>query len=186
VTARIELASGSRIDQQTFVSGTIEGLAIDQGNLYVLDGQASQLHLLRYPAAATSLSDPPQLLTSAAAALPLDHLSAFLPMTDLFLLDDDGHMLRYDRDGTSLPFEVRTPDGWSGPIAAAAPDGLGGLYLADANGARVVQTGDDGSFVRQLRSSSLDGVRVLHGSGDGRVLYGVSHDGIIAIDIPSL
>jgi hypothetical protein len=176
-SASVRPLSSSRAWQQ------LAGLASDgQGNLYVLDQQPDHLQLLLYPGAGTRLADPPRVLIGPQAGLP-DTASELLPLRDLFVIRDDGSVARYDRLGNPLPFEPVTPDGPLGRVASAAPDGSGGLFLADPDQARIIQTAEDGSFVRQLHADDLAGVRSLHLSPDGGVLYGLGRDGILAIDL---
>jgi hypothetical protein len=162
----------------------VAGLASDtQGNLYVLDQQQpDHLQLLLYPGAGARLADPPRVMVDPQAGLP-EAASELLPLADLFVIRNDGQVARYDRQGSALPFEPITPDGPLSHVASAAPDGSGGLFLADPDQRRIVETAADGTFVRQLHADDLAGLRSLHLSPDGRVLYGVGRDGILAIDL---
>jgi hypothetical protein len=161
----------------------LAGLASDaQGNLYVLDQQADHLQLLLYPGAGARMADPPRVLVDPQLGLP-EAASELLPLEDLFVIRDDGQVARYDRQGKPLPFNPVAPDGPLGHVASAAPDGGGGLFLADPQQSRILETAEDGSFVRQLRADDLVGLRALHLSPDGRALYGLSSDGILAIDL---
>ena len=154
----------------------------EQGNLYVVDSQARQL--LVYPGAAEGLVDPPRVALDADASVPLEHALSLLPLDDFFVLLDDGRVARFDRQGQPRPFELNAPGGRVGPIASLAHDGSGGLYLADPEHERVVQTTVDGGFVRQLRGSSLAGLRALHPGMDYQYLYGLAADGIIDLALP--
>jgi hypothetical protein len=161
----------------------LAGLASDaQGNLYVLDQQPDRLQLLLYPSAGSKLADPPRVLVDPQAGLP-EAASELVPLEDLFVVRGDGQMARYDRQGNSLPFEPVTPEGPLSGVASAAPDGAGGLFLADPQQGRIVETANDGSYLRQFRSDDLAGVRALHLSPDGRVLYGLAHDGIVVLTL---
>jgi hypothetical protein len=176
-SASVRPLASSRAWQQ------VAGLASDaQGNLYVLDQQPDHLRLLLYPGAGSRLADPPRALVDPQAGLP-EAASEVLPLDDLFVVRDDGHVARYDRQGKALPFEPVAPDGALIHVASAAPDGSGGLFLADPEQGRIVETAQDGSFVRQLRANDLAGLRALHLSPDGRVLYGLTHEGILALDL---
>jgi hypothetical protein len=161
----------------------LSGLASDQqGNLYVLDNQADRLQLLAYPGAVSHLTDPPRVLVDPGAGLPVNVID-LLALEDLFVVHQDGWVGRYDRQGNPLPFTARSPEGQLGRVASAAPDGSGGLFLAEPDHARIVETTHEGSFVRQLRATSLQDLRALHLSADRRVLYGLARDGIVAIDL---
>jgi hypothetical protein len=161
----------------------LAGLASDgQGNLYVLDQQPDHLQLLLYPGAGARLVDPPRALIDPRAGLP-EAAGVLLPLNDLFVIRDDGQVARYDRAGQPLPFAPLAPEGPLSRVTSAAPDGGGGLFLADPQQPRIVETADDGSFVRQLRAGELAGLRALRLSPDGRVLYGLNSDGILAIDL---
>jgi hypothetical protein len=128
------------------------------------------------------LQQAEQTTVTVPAGLPAE-VSGLLPLRDLFVVHADGRVARYDRQGNPLPFSARAPEGPLGRVASAAPDGSGGLFLADPDRSRVVETADDGSFVRQLRAGGMQGLRALHLRLDGRVLYGLARDGILAIKL---
>jgi hypothetical protein len=161
----------------------LAGLASDgQGNLYVLDQQPEHLQLLVYPSAGARLADPPRVLLDPQAGLP-EAATELLPLQDLFMIRDDGQVARYDRQGKPLPFEPIAPDGPLSHVVSVAPDNADGLFLADPDQGRIVETAADGTFVRQLQADDLAGVRSLHLSPDGRVLYGLGREGILAVDL---
>jgi hypothetical protein len=67
-----------------------------------------------------------------------------------------------------------------------AADRVGGLYLADAANARVLQVTLDGTVVRELRDPTLAGVRQIQASLDSRRLYGLVAAGVMVFDIPPM
>jgi len=152
------------------------------GNLYVLDSGAQAL--LEYPGASQRLVDPPSPLL-ATRSFGLERVAEVLPLRELYVRLDDGSVRRLTREGQSLDFAVRPPDGSLGPLAALAPDREGGLFLADPAHARILQVTAEGAFVRQLRDPALAGIRQLQSSPDGRRLFGLVASGVLAFDLPA-
>jgi hypothetical protein len=155
------------------------------GRLFVLDSGTRRL--LGYTATAQQLADPPRLLLGGASGLDdaaWQHVAEVVSVGDLYLRMDDGEIRRFDAAGNTLSFDARPPDGPLTGVTGIAADRSGGLYLADPAHARIVQTGADGTFVRQLRAAALAGVRELQSSPDGGRLYALVPAGVLALDVP--
>ncbi len=166
----------------------IAALAGVGDSLYVLDGDAGRL--LAYDGVSSGLRPPPRQVLDArtAPAVPFRTTVELVARQDFYFRDQDGTVKRFDRQGRRLPFDVRPPGAPLGPISGIASDGTDGLYLADPLNARVVHASGDGRFLRQLRAAapqSLAGLRGLQLSADGRRLYTLASDGVLAFALPA-
>src|SRR5215471_16482954 len=139
-----------------------------------MSSTAARRHCSSTPARVSVWSTRPLLATRSFG---LERVAEVLPLRELYVRLDDGSVRRLTREGQSLDFAVRPPDGALGPLAALAPDREGGLFLADPAHARILQVTAEGAFVRQLRDPALAGIRQLQSSPDGRRLFGLVASG---------
>jgi hypothetical protein len=136
---------------------SVAGVAAYDGNFYVLDPDANQVH--RYLPALTGFDSEPgaglngQNDLKDAVAMAVDG--------DIFVVKRTGDVLRYEM-GNAADFGL---GGIDRPLDApnaisVAPVGAE-VYLADAGNKRVVVAGKDGVFRRQYVSSALTDIRAI-------------------------
>jgi hypothetical protein len=168
--------------------GELGALGTDlSAHLFVLDSAARQL--LDYPIRDQRPQDPPQLVLEASTAgdLAFDRAAEVIGVEDsVYVRFDDGSVRRFDAQGHEQSFRVQPPDGAPLTVSGMTPDHLGGLYLADANHARVVHTLADGTYLRELRNPALGGLRQLKSSLDGHRLYGLVTAGVLTLAVPDI
>jgi hypothetical protein len=157
------------------------------GELLFLDSGAQQI--LAYPALDHTVVDAPRLLLDATSAprLPFDRVAQILSAGESLVVRlDDGSVHRLGAGGAEQSLAVASGDG-ARPLltSAIAPDRRGGLFLADAGNARIVQTDLQGTVLRELRAPELAAVRAMDVSLDGSRLYALIDSGVVVVDIPA-
>jgi hypothetical protein len=130
---------------------SVASIAAYDGNLYVLDPKANQVH--RYlPAAAGFDSEPSDVLSgnrdlATAQGIAVD--------SDIFVFLKDGRVRRF-RAGADMEFPVA---GIDRPIKAPTDitivSAAEEIFVADSGNKRVVVAGKNGNFKRQYVSNSF-------------------------------
>ncbi|MGC8838981.1 MAG: hypothetical protein ACP5UM_11250 [Anaerolineae bacterium] len=124
-----------------------------QGRLYLLD--PPQRQILRYPPTRDGYTSPPEKYFVAEGGEDLQGVVDLAIDGFVYLLYGDGRIAKYEM-GQPLPFAAQPPpDGWKGVTALfTGPDtgtasAVRYLYVADADGRRVVRLSKDGEFLCQ-------------------------------------
>jgi sugar lactone lactonase YvrE len=161
-------------------------MATSTPDVYLLDTANSQVW--RYPEAVTGYesspagwwdSNPPNL--SHAIAMALDG-------TDLYIMQSDGSMLKYDYAVNPQKFvkPVLKPP-LTTPIGFTTGKGLNYVWVADPAHGRILQLDKSGNYVRTYRSSSsgmnLHQILSISISPDGKTLYVLTNSKIF--DFPT-
>jgi hypothetical protein len=124
---------------------------------------------------------------TSAPRLPFDRVAQILSAGESLVVRlDDGSVHRLGAGGAEQSLAVASGDG-ARPLltSAIAPDRRGGLFLADAGNARIVQTDLQGTVLRELRAPELAAVRAMDVSLDGSRLYALIDSGVVVVDIPA-
>jgi len=158
---------------------SVAGIAAYDGNLYVLDPKANQVH--RYlPAAAGFDSEPSDVLSgnrdlATAQGIAVD--------SDIFVFLKDGRVRRF-RAGADMEFPlagidrpIKAPTDIT--IVSAAEE----MFVADSGNKRVVVAGKDGNFRRQYVSNSFTDLRALALDSSGAQLYVITSDTLLTAPI---
>jgi hypothetical protein len=137
----------------TGVSAGARRIDTFDGNLYMLDVTARQVW--RYLPAADGYPALPETYFETPPA-GIENTIDMAIDGNVYLLYSDGTIHKY-LAGTPTPgFEMRgLPSPISGPVALAVDPETptdSGIYVADADGARILHFTGDGRFVRQIRS----------------------------------
>lgn len=160
----------NRLDGATHLSlreqsslGSVGQLAIYNGRLYLADERSNQI--FRYLPAGLAYDDPPTEWFNEQVQGDLSALVAMAIDGDIWLLSEDGSLLRY-REGEQLPFSLERIPGIGGLLTDFVmdmePEGL--LYLADATEERILVYDKDGRYVEQYIDAermALAGLRGL-------------------------
>jgi hypothetical protein len=166
--------------RRTGTWSSVAAIATFDGNLYVLDPTANQVH--RYlPAAEGFDSEPTTLLNGQ---IELDDAVAMAVDGDIFVALEDGHVRRF-RNGSDAGFPL---GGIDRPITAASDIAVVAeaqeVYVADTGNKRVVVAGKDGSFHRQLVSGAFTDLRAIATDTAAAQLYVVIGDTLLTAPIP--
>ncbi|MBV9577654.1 MAG: hypothetical protein JO057_03585 [Chloroflexi bacterium] len=156
------------------------------GELVFLDSDAGRI--LTYPAPNNGVVDAPRVVVDAVSApyLPWQRVAQIVTTGEsLILRFDDGSVHRLAADGIDQPLTVQSTDGRPVETSALATDRAGGLYLADPDNARIVQTDLRGNLQREMRAAEFASVRAMDVSLDGQRLYALIDSGILVVDIPA-
>ncbi|HLF70809.1 MAG TPA: hypothetical protein VI759_01460 [Dehalococcoidia bacterium] len=161
--------------RRTNTWASVAGIATYDGNLYVLDPQANQVH--RYLPAATGFdSEPSDILASQqnlkdAQGLAVDG--------DVFVFFKDGAVHRY-KAGSDAGFTFggidRLPKAL---IDMALVPAAQEVYLADSGNKRIIVAGEDGIFRRQLVSSAFTDLRAIAVDPNATQIYVVVGDALL-------
>lgn len=151
-------------------------MAAYEGNLYVLDAKANQVH--RYlPAASGFDSEPASLLSSQTS---ISSAVAMSVQGDISILTDDGKVRRF-RNGVDSTLALAGIDRpLSSPASILALPNSDELYIADGANKRVVVIDREGTFRRQLVSNSFTDLRSIAIDGQAGQLYVVSGDALLS------
>jgi len=124
-----------------------------QGRLYLLD--PPQRQVLRYLPTKDGYTSPPEKYFVAEGGEDLQGVVDLAIDGFVYLLYGDGRIAKYEM-GQPLPFAAQPPpDGWKGVTAlftgpdTGAASAVRYLYVADADGQRVVRLSKDGEFICQ-------------------------------------
>jgi hypothetical protein len=166
--------------RRTGTWSSVAAIAAFDGNLYVLDPTANQVH--RYlPAAEGFDSEPTTLLNGQ---IELEDAVAMAVDADIFVALEDGHVRRF-RNGADAGFPL---GGIDRPITAASDIVVVAeaqeVYIADTGNKRVVVAGKDGSFHRQLVSGAFTDLRAIATDTAAAQLYVVVGDTLLTAPIP--
>ena len=117
--------------------GSIGQLGIYNGRLYLADERSDQI--FRYAPAGLAYDDPPTAWFDEQVQGDLAGLIAMGIDGDIWLLSEDGTLLRF-REGQQLPFSLERIPGLGGLLVdfAMAEHADGMLYLADATDERIL------------------------------------------------
>ncbi|MBC7225396.1 MAG: hypothetical protein H5T59_14165, partial [Anaerolineae bacterium] len=131
-----------------------------QGRLYVLD--PPQRQILRYIPTAEGYTSPPEKYFVAEEGEDLQGVVDLAIDGFVYLLYADGRIAKYEM-GQPTPFVAQPPpDGWKGVTALFTGPDTGTssvvrhLYVADADGRRVVRLSKEGEFICQYVAPDED------------------------------
>ncbi len=158
---------------------SVSDIAAYDGNLYVLDPKANQVH--RYiPASAGFDSEPADILGGASSLASATGLAI---NADVFVLGDDGKVRRF-RNGGETPFTLGGIDrSLVSPRSLAVLPSLDEVMIADTGNKRVVVADRDGLFRRQLVSNAFTDLRAIALDPAGGQLYAVAGDAVLSVDL---
>lgn len=143
-----------------------DGIAFQDGNLYVLDRSGDQVW--RYPPSQDGFDSEREGL------LPTFDLNNVVEMASgdaLYLLFSDGSIVRF-ADGVAQPFSQAGIDRpMSSPGSIVPLPGLGMVLVADRGNSRIVVFSPDGTFKQQLVSGSFNDLRAIAADEQAQLLY---------------
>ena len=156
------------------------GLAAFNGNLYVLDPAANQVH--RYLPAAVGFDSEPSLVLEGQSGLA--DATALAVDVDVYVGVEEGEVRRF-RSGRHAAFEL---GGIDEPVDGAVDIGVlaasDEVYIADAGNRRVVVASRDGVFKRQLVSAVFGDLRAIAIDAAASQLYVVAGDTLLTAPLP--
>jgi hypothetical protein len=166
--------------RRTGTWSSVAAIAAFDGNLYVLDPAANQVH--RYlPAAEGFDSEPATLLNGQ---VELDEAVAMAVDAEVYVVLEDGEVRRF-RNGSDAGFPL---GGLDRKITAASDIFVVAeaqeVYIADTGNKRVVVAGKDGAFHRQLVSGAFTDLRAIATDTAAAHLYVVIGDELLTAPIP--
>lgn len=166
--------------------GSVGQLGVYNGRLYLADEGSDQI--FRYLPAGLAYDDPPTAWFSDQVRGDLAGLIALGIDGDIWLLSEDGTLLRF-REGQQLPFSLERIPGLGGLIVdfsmAEHTDGM--LYLADATEERILVFDKEGRYVQQYVDAedlALAGLRGLFLDEVTGILYILTKSGLYAHPLP--
>ena len=166
--------------------GSVGQLAIYNGRLYLADERSNQI--FRYSPAGLAYDDPPAAWFDEQIRGDLAGLIAMGIDGDIWLLSEDGTLLRF-REGQQLPFSLERIPGLGGLLVdfamAEQSDGL--LYLADATEERILVYDKEGRYLQQYvdaEDMALVGLRGLFLDEVTDILYILTKSGLYAHPLP--
>ena len=166
--------------------GSVGQLAIYNGRLYLADERSNQI--FRYTPAGLAYDDPPAAWFDEQIRGDLAGLIAMGIDGDIWLLSEDGTLLRF-REGQQLPFSLERIPGLGGLLVdfamAEQSDGL--LYLADATEERILVYDKEGRYLQQYvdaEDMALVGLRGLFLDEVTDNLYILTKSGLYAHPLP--
>ena len=161
-------------------------LGVYNGRLYLADEGSDQIY--RYSPAGLAYDDPPTAWFSEQIRGDLAGLIALGIDGDIWLLSEDGTLLRF-REGQQLPFSLERIPGLGGLIVdfsmAEHSDGM--LYLADATEERILVFDKEGRYIQQYvdaEDMALAGLRGLFLDEVTGILYILTKSGLYAHPLP--
>ncbi|HWO73028.1 MAG TPA: hypothetical protein VNN21_05665 [Dehalococcoidia bacterium] len=154
---------------------SVAGIAAYDGNLYVLDPAASQVH--RYLPAASGFDSEPVVLLAPQESLK--ETVALAVEGDVYVVLRGGEVRRF-RNGARQPFAL---GGIDFPIQAAlditiVPE-AGEVYILDSGRKRIVVADKDGAFRRQFVSNEFTDLRAIAIDAATSQLYVVVGDALL-------
>jgi hypothetical protein len=165
--------------RRTGTWSSVAGIASFDGNLYVLDPAANQVH--RYLQAAEGFDSEPTVLL--AGQIELGNAVGLEVDGDIYVVLKNGNVRRF-RSGADAGFSLA---GIDMPITAANDivilPASEEVYIADTGNKRVVVAGKDGVFRRQLVSSAFTDLRAIAIDSSGAQLYVVIGDALLTAPI---
>lgn len=166
--------------------GSVGQLGIYNGRLYLADERSNQIY--RYAPAGLAYDDPPTAWFDEQIQGDLAGLTAMGIDGDIWLLSEDGTLLRF-REGQQLPFSLERIPGLGGLLVdfamAEQSDGL--LYLADATDERILVYDKEGRYLQQYVDAediALVGLRGIFLDEVTDILYILTKSGIYAHPLP--
>ena len=166
--------------------GSVGQLGIYNGRLYLADERADQI--FRYSPAGLAYDDPPAAWFDEQVRGDLAGLIAMAIDGDIWLLSEDGTLLRF-REGQQLPFSLERIPGLGGLLVdfAMAEHADGMLYLADATDERILVFDKKGRYIQQFvdaEDMALAGLRGLFLDEVTDILYILTKSGLYAHPLP--
>jgi hypothetical protein len=166
--------------------GSVGQIAIYNGRLYLADERSNQI--FRYAPAGLAYDDPPAAWFDEQIRGDLAGLIAMGIDGDIWLLSEDGTLLRF-REGQQLPFSLERIPGLGGLLVdfalAEQSDGL--LYVADATEERILVYDKEGRYIQQYVDAedlALVGLRGLFLDEVTDILYILTKSGLYAHPLP--
>lgn len=144
--------------------GSIGQVEMYNGRLYLTDERANQIY--RYTPAGAGYDEPADHWFDDQVQSNLAGLVAMNIDSDIWLLSEDGTLLRY-RQGQQLPFSLEKSPGLGGLMVDLAMDSNVNsslLYLADATHDRILVFDKEGRYIEQYvdaENIALVGLRGL-------------------------
>ncbi|MYC22707.1 MAG: hypothetical protein F4X62_14640 [Caldilineaceae bacterium SB0662_bin_25] len=166
--------------------GSVGQLGIYNGRLYLADERSDQIY--RYSPAGLAYDDPPMAWFDEQVQGDLAGLIAMGIDGDIWLLSEDGTLLRF-REGQQLPFSLERIPGLGGLLVdfAMAEHADGMLYLADATDERILVFDKEGRYIQQFVDAedlALAGLRGLFLDEVTDILYILTKTGLYAHPLP--
>ena len=166
--------------------GSVGQIAIYNGRLYLADERSNQIY--RYAPAGLAYDDPPSAWFDEQIQGDLAGLIAMGIDGDIWMLSEDGTLLRF-REGQQLPFSLERIPGLGGLLVdfalAEQSDGL--LYVADATEERILVYDKEGRYIQQYvdaEDMALVGLRGLFLDEVTDILYILTKTGLYAHPLP--
>ena len=169
--------------------GTVQAASGFAGGLYLLDTKLKQL--LYYPPTKNGYESQPYMILDSKSRVDLSKALDMALDGNLYVLEGDGSVKRFSREGRPMEFEGEVPDGPAkGARALFASANTRSLYLLDAQGERVLQFSQDGKLQRQFKAGGKDvsfqNLRDLHVDEVGRKMYLLAQKSLIVFDMPPM
>ena len=166
--------------------GSVGQLGLYNGRLYLADERSDQI--FRYSPAGLAYDDPPTAWFDEQVRGDLAGLIAMGIDGDIWLLSEDGTLLRF-REGQQLPFSLERIPGLGGLLVdfAMAEHADGMLYLADATDERILVFDKEGRYIQQFvdaEDMALAGLRGLFLDEVTDILYILTKSGVYAHPLP--
>ncbi len=166
--------------------GSVGQLGLYNGRLYLADERSDQI--FRYSPAGLAYDDPPAAWFDEQVRGDLAGLIAMGIDGDIWLLSEDGTLLRF-REGQQLPFSLERIPGLGGLLVdfAMAEHADGMLYLADATDERILVFDKEGRYIQQFvdaEDMALAGLRGLFLDEVTDILYILTKSGVYAHPLP--
>ena len=166
--------------------GSVGQLGIYNGRLYLADEGLDQI--FRYSPAGLAYDDPPAEWFDEQVRGDLAGLIAMGIDGDIWLLSEDGTLLRF-REGQQLPFSLERIPGLGGLLVdfAMAEHAEGMLFLADATDERILVYDKEGRYIQQFvdaEDMALAGLRGLFLDEVTDILYILTKSGLYAHPLP--
>lgn len=165
--------------RRTNTWNSVAGIAAYDGNFYVLDPNANQVH--RYLEAASGFDSEPTNALSGQVSLK-DAIGLAVD-GDIFVLKRTGPVLRFTQ-GAAAEFKLAGIDrDLTGPNAIKVVSATSEVFVADSGNKRVVVAGKDGMFKRQLTSSAFTDIRAMAVEPSTGTLFVVVGDAVLSAPI---
>lgn len=169
--------------------GTVQAASGFAGGLYLLDTKLKQL--LYYPPTKNGYESQPYMILDSKSRVDLGKALDMALDGNLYVLEGDGSVKRFSREGRPMEFGGEVPDGPAkGARAIFASANTRSLYLLDAQGERVLQFSQDGKLQRQFKAGGKDvsfqNLRDFHVDEVGRKMYLLAQKSLIVFDMPPM
>ncbi|MGI5836475.1 MAG: hypothetical protein ACOX87_08280, partial [Chloroflexota bacterium] len=169
--------------------GTIQAISGFAGGLYLLDTKLKAI--LYYPPTKNGYESEPYTIVDARAKIDLSKAVDIALDGNLYVLESEGNIRRFNREGQPFDFAAELPDGpMKEPKVLFASADTRSLYVVDSQGERIIQFSPEGTLQRQFKTLGKDvsfkEIQDIFVDEAGRKIYVLAHKSLFVFDTPPM